>query len=161
MAKLTETLKEKILADFHAGKTQNSLAKIYSLSKATINKLCKGVDPENINIVNTLTAIETVLLGKSEQKVNAVRSEVSERIKHIDFFNNATIKNLQLMTKKLGANTSIVDHRVAQAAIKDGRDTVLGKNIDTAIQINNNSAAQIINAEQARRVAQEILIAEQ
>ena len=46
MAKLTDDLKDKILSDFHIGKSQNWLATNYNLSPATINKLCKGLVPK-------------------------------------------------------------------------------------------------------------------
>lgn len=47
MAKLTDTLREKIISDFNIGKSQNWLAREYELSPATINKLCKGVEQKN------------------------------------------------------------------------------------------------------------------
>lgn len=47
MAKLTDDLKDKIISDFHIGKSQNWLATNYNLSPATINKLCKGLKQTN------------------------------------------------------------------------------------------------------------------
>ena len=47
MAKLTDELKDKILSDFHIGKSQNWLATNYNLSPATVNKLCKGLKQTN------------------------------------------------------------------------------------------------------------------
>jgi len=44
MARLTQDTKDRILADFHIGKSQNFLAKEYECSPATINKICKGVE---------------------------------------------------------------------------------------------------------------------
>jgi len=48
------------------------------------------------------------------------------------------LKNVSLMAKKLTDQTSIIEHRQAQATLKDAKDVVLGKDPDTAIQINNN-----------------------
>lgn len=47
MAKLTDDLKQRIIADWKAGVSQNQLAKRYDVSPATINKLCKFVDGTN------------------------------------------------------------------------------------------------------------------
>ena len=46
MAKLTDKIRERILADFNIGKSQNWLANEYELSPATINKICKGLTPK-------------------------------------------------------------------------------------------------------------------
>jgi len=57
MAKLTDEIKERIIADYNVGKSQNWLAKKYELSPATINKLCKGIVrkalPPNRGIIST------------------------------------------------------------------------------------------------------------
>ena len=47
MARLNDDQREKILAQFHAGASQNELAKRFEVSPATINKLCKGIEPKN------------------------------------------------------------------------------------------------------------------
>ena len=43
VGKLTDKIKEQIIADYKAGISQNQLAKNYKLSPATINKLCKNI----------------------------------------------------------------------------------------------------------------------
>lgn len=53
MAKLNDDLKNKILADWKAGISQNQLAKRYDVSPATINKLCKGIEQSNIEQSNS------------------------------------------------------------------------------------------------------------
>lgn len=137
MARLTDDARKRILADFHAGKTQNFLAKKYNVSPATINKLCKGVQPKNVEKVNALTRIKTELAEQSEYEVNAVQSEVEERTKHILFFNSVAIRNVR-EAMELPCHTQF-EHKARAETILKGRETVLGKTPDTAIQINNEA----------------------
>lgn len=75
MAKhLKPDTKEKILAEWKAGYTQNRLAKEYEVSPATINKICKGIVQENLEIVNTQVAINRALEQKTEYEVNSIHS---------------------------------------------------------------------------------------
>ena len=135
MARLTDDQREKILADFHAGKSQRELAKRYEVSPATINSLCKGIEPKNIDKVNALTRIKTELAEQTEHEVNAVQKEVDERMKHILFFNSAAIRNVQEAMNEPCASQQ--DFRARAETIVKGRETVLGKSPETAVQINN------------------------
>ena len=141
MARLTDDQREKILADFHAGKSQRELAKRYEVSPATINSLCKGIEPKNIDKVNALTRIKTELAEQTEHEVNAVQKEVDERMKHILFFNSAAIRNVQEAMNEPCASQQ--DFRARAETIVKGRETVLGKSPETAVQINN--AQPVIN----------------
>ena len=135
MARLTDDQREKILADFHAGKSQRELAKRYEVSPATINSLCKGIEPKNLDKVNALTRIKTELAEQTEHEVNAVQKEVEERTKHILFFNSAAIRNVQEAMNEPCASQQ--DFRARAETIVKGRETVLGKSPETAVQINN------------------------
>lgn len=136
MARLTDDQREEILAEFHIGKSQNELAKKFKVSPATINKICKGLEPRHIEKVNTLTRIKTDLAGESEYQVNAIHREVDERTKHIQFFNSVAVKNVQESMAHKCENQN--DYRARAQTIKDAKEVVLGKTPDTAIQINNN-----------------------
>lgn len=135
MARLTDDDRQKILADFHAGKSQNALAKKYEVSTATINKLCKGVEPKHLEKVNTLTRINTELADESEYEVNAIHREVDERTRHILFFTNAAVRNVRAAMELECASQFEIKAR-AETILK-GKETVLGKTPDTAVQINN------------------------
>jgi transcriptional regulator with XRE-family HTH domain len=135
MPRLTDEQREHILADFNIGKSQNELAKKYEVSPATINKLCKGVEPKHLDKVNALTRINTELVGESEYQVNAIHKEVDERTKHIQFFTGAAIQNVQEAMTGHCENQN--DYRARADTILKGRETVIGKTPDTAIQINN------------------------
>lgn len=141
MARLTDDQREKILADFHAGKSQRELAKRYEVSPATINSLCKGLEPKNLDKVNALTRIKTELAEQTEHEVNAVQKEVDERVKHILFFNSAAIRNVQEAMAEPCASQQ--DFKARAETISKGREVVLGKTPETAIQINNTPAKEI------------------
>ena len=143
MARLTDDQREKILAQFHAGASQNELAKRFEVSPATINKLCKGIEPKNVDKVNTLTRIKTELAAQSEYEVNAIHSEVEERTKHILFFNAAAIRNVQEAMNEPCASQQ--DFKARAETIVKGRETVLGKSPETAVQINNQLPVVNVN----------------
>ncbi len=142
MARLTDKDRELILADFHIGKSQNELAKIYEVSPATINKLCKGLIPKNADKVNELTRINIEMAAQSEYEVNAIHKEVDERTKHIQFFTHAAVKNVkEAMSSPC---ESQADYQRRADTISKGKETVLGKQPDTAIQINNSGDIRTI-----------------
>lgn len=137
MARLTEDDREKMLADFHAGKSQREIARKYEVSQATVNKLCKGIEPKNVDKVNALTRIKTELAEQSVHEVNAVNTEVDERMKHILFFNNAAVRNVKA-AMDLECSTQFEIKARAETILK-GKEVVLGKQPETAIQINNET----------------------
>ena len=126
-----------MLADFHAGKSQREIARKYEVSQATVNKLCKGIEPKNVDKVNALTRIKTELAEQSVHEVNAVNTEVDERMKHILFFNNAAVRNVKA-AMDLECSTQFEIKARAETILK-GKEVVLGKQPETAIQINNET----------------------
>ena len=141
MARLTEQQKEQILSDFHIGKSQNELAKMYRVSPATINKICKGITPKHVDNVNTLTRIKTELASESECQVNAIHRAVDERTKHIQFFNHVAVKNVQESMAHPCENQN--DFRARAQTIREAKEVVLGKSPDVAVQINNNNHPEL------------------
>lgn len=95
MAKLSNTDREKILADWKAGVSQNQLSKRYDVSPATINKLCKGIEQSNIDLVNTQISLLTALQGKSEYEVNSITSEVNTALRRANLVYGIQEKALQ------------------------------------------------------------------
>ncbi len=146
MAKLTDDIRQKILAEWKVGKTQNRLAKDFNVSPATVNKLCKGIAQTNIDLVNTQTLIDTDLASKSEYEVNAIRTEVDFRTRHLIYFQNSAMRNQELADVLLndrGGKTgedglSFIMLDAHSKTTLRNKETVLGKQPDTAIQINNN-----------------------
>ena len=67
----------------------------------------------------------------------ATAHEIDDRLKHLEFFKRSTMKNLSTMMRKVDETLTIQEHSAAQTALQKGKETILGKDIDTAIQINN------------------------
>lgn len=95
MAKITDDLRDKILSDFHIGKSQNWLANNYNLSPATINKLCKGLTPKYKDKVNDVVSIKSELSKESEYQSFTFDKEVNEQIRRQGLVFNATEKLLK------------------------------------------------------------------
>jgi uncharacterized protein YjcR len=91
LARLTDDDREKILSDYHIGKSQNELAKKYKCSPATINKLCKGIQPKYKDKVNAVASVKAELATESEYQSECFYAEVNEKTKHLKLINdNAT-----------------------------------------------------------------------
>ena len=84
----------KILADFHIGKSQNQLAKDYECSPATINKVCKGIEPKYKDKLNSVIAIQTELSRESEYQSECFDKEVNIQLRRANLVHNATEKIL-------------------------------------------------------------------
>ena len=74
--------------------------------------------------------------GLNQQALKVHDELVDEMIHYRKYFTNATILNINIMMKKINESTSIVEHRHAQATIKEGREAILGKGPDLSIQVN-------------------------
>jgi len=105
MAKLTDDIKLKILADWKAGISQNQLAKKYDVSPATINKICKGIEQSNIHLVNSQVSVITELNGKSEYEVNSITEEVNNKVRRNSLINN----NAELLASKIPTMLEQID----------------------------------------------------
>ena len=143
MARLTGETRNKILDDFHLGKSQNWLANEYEVSPATINKLCKGLIPKYKDKVNTVSAIKSEILQESEYLVNTFDKEVNTRVQHLLLFQNSALKNQKKANELLELTDDMKDIESHARITKTNKETVLGKEIDTII--NNTNATQVNN----------------
>lgn len=107
MAKLTDDLKDKILSDFHIGKSQNWLATNYNLSPATINKLCKGLTPKYKEKLNTIVSIKSELSAESEYQTFTFDKEVNEQLRLKQIVFNASEKLLVKATQMIDKNQTV------------------------------------------------------
>jgi len=110
MAKLTDNIKQKILADWKAGISQNQLAKKYDFSPATINKICKGVEQCNVHLVNTQVSVIAELNSKSEYEVNSINAEVNEKIRRMDLvygIQEKALRKAELMLDTIDSPTDL------------------------------------------------------
>lgn len=145
-----------ILAEWRTGEyTQRDLAYRHKVSLGFINKHTKDVERDTASTVNKLVEAKQELSKMDEHSVNAVHAIVDEKTKHIQFFNNAALKNVQTAVRKIDESTTQAEHRMLAETILKGRETVLGKSPDTAIQINNGQIQPIgTPAERAEAVRQ-------
>ena len=140
MARLTSEQKEEIVAKWKAGRSQNYLAKEYNTSPATINKYCKGVEQENIEIVNSKVSVYTALDGKSEQEVNAIHQIADERTRHLLLFQNSALRNQRKADEMLDEADKLNDVESHSRITQRNKETVLGK--DKTVELNNVNAQQ-------------------
>ena len=143
MARLSSEDREKILADFHIGESQNSLAKKYKVSPATINKICKGITPKFKDKVNTVTSIKRELIEESEYQSECFDAKVNDNLKHLIYFQNSALKNQELANKQLNEDSELYDLKLHADLTSKNKQTVLGKDIDTQVNINNNQQTNI------------------
>jgi len=143
MARLSSEDREKILADFHIGESQNSLAKKYGVSPATINKICKGITPKFKDKVNTVTSIKRELIEESEYQSECFDAKVNDNLKHLIYFQNSALKNQELANKQLNEDSELYDLKLHADLTSKNKQTVLGKDIDTQVNINNNQQTNI------------------
>ena len=158
MARLTEEQREQIVDRWRCGESQNSIAKRFPISVATVNKLCKGVPQDNVDLVNAQVFINQELSSKVNNEVNTINQVVDERTRHLIFFQNSALKGQKLANDALdyivdrynNADDDEKEELTGKAmyvakehstVTNKNKETVLGKQPDTAIQINNNNEA--------------------
>ncbi|MGZ8907299.1 MAG: hypothetical protein ACXW1U_16455 [Methylobacter sp.] len=132
---------DKIVSAWRTGEyTQRELAFKFKVSSGLVAKLTKGVAQDVNNIVSAGVQYKQGLAVQREQSahiVDAIEAAVDERTKHIQFFTNAAIKNVQEALKAPCDGQQ--DFKARADTIIKGKETVLGKPPDTAIQINNGA----------------------
>lgn len=108
MARLTDKQRDMIISDFNIGVSQNQLALKYECSPATINKLCKGLEPKYKDKVNTIVAIKSELSKESEYQSECFNKEVNDKLRREGLVFNATEKLLKKASQMIDKN-SVVD----------------------------------------------------
>jgi DNA-binding XRE family transcriptional regulator len=156
MARLSEEDRSKILADFHIGKSQNELAKIYRCSPATINKLCKGLEPKYKEKVNIVSSIKAELVNESEYQSECFENAVAEAIRNKGLVFGLTQKALKKAEQMLDNADNINDVK-AVVELSDRASLTLGVNprfapkteiTNTNAQEKKNTIIQIIEDKQ-------------
>jgi hypothetical protein len=141
MGKLRDLDKQKILADFHSGATQGAMAEKYKLSKSTVNALCKGVAPMNVEHIKNIVKAEEALRNQHPISARVARDVIEEKLNAMEFFREASLTIAKKALAKAEEDwVSMFDLEKAQNIIGKGKENVFGKSPDTAVQINNNTA---------------------
>jgi hypothetical protein len=106
VAKITNEIKEKILADFHTGKfSQRELAKKYNASKTTIANLTKGLTPKNDRLVEAQISLLSAQSSLTATEMTAIMTAAKDEAYNRGLIFNATQKNLAKITAMLDKNT--------------------------------------------------------
>ena len=144
MAKLTDDLREKIIAQYRVGKSQNWLAQEYELSPATINKLCKGIEQNYREKVNTVVAIKSDLSQESEYLSEYFDKEVNEAIRNRNLVFGVTQKALKRASQLLDSADNMYDINAA-VQLADKASLTLGVNqrhSQNQVNIQNNQSVE-------------------
>ena len=129
---------EKIKSEWRTGQySQKDLAIRHKVSTGFVNKQCKGIVKDGECVVHDGVQYRQALAGHDESMVTAITEAVDEKTKHIQFFNRAAITNVKKAVKKVTGKTTQYEHKLLAETISKGKEVVLGKTPDTAIQINN------------------------
>jgi hypothetical protein len=140
MARPTKGDWDKAKALHEADKSLRQISDETRIDNSNIAKRAKkeewqrGVLPKLIEDTARVREEFTALLPHQQR---VVEDAVIERLKHVEFFKRSTMKNLSTMMRKVDETITIQEHTQAQTALQKGKETILGKDIDTAIQINN------------------------
>ncbi len=110
------------------------LAKKHEVSVGFIAKHTAGIEKDGLSTVNAGVQYKQGLAENDEHFVNAVQDVVNDRTKHIIFFNKAAVQNVsEAMATKCESQH---DYKSRADTILKGKETVLGKSPETAVQVN-------------------------
>jgi uncharacterized protein YerC len=137
-ATLEDWSKAQVL--FEIGKSLNEIQNEVGIDRATISKRAKteGWEKQKLqHLVVDSVRVQSEISTLTSTAKDIVENEIDDRLKHLEFFKRSTMKNLSTMMRKIDETITIQEHTQAQNALQKGKETILGKDIDTAIQINN------------------------
>lgn len=141
MAKTTPADWEKAKALFEAGKSLSEINAETGIDRATVSKRAKK-DGWEKGIYQQLildgSRVKAEISTLSSTVLNVVEKEIEERTKHIQFFTNAAIKNVQESMSLQCVDQS--EFKARAETILKGKETVFGK--ESAMVINNTNAQQ-------------------
>ena len=126
---------------FEYGNSLNEINEETGIDRASISKRAKKEQWEKgkfQHLIMDSVRVRTELSTLDVETRTGIEKIVEAKTRHIAFFENATTQNVSVMMAKIDEGTSILEHRHAQATIKEGREVVLGKYTETAIKLNTN-----------------------
>lgn len=130
-------VKETIIAKWKSGDYKvKHLADEYKLTERCIHKMLAGYEHDNAHIVQAGVDYKSGLYNLSPLDAEIVTKIVDEKTRMVGFFNEVTVLNIRSMIGKIDKKTSIYDHKLAQSAIKEGKETVFGRQPEVAVQVN-------------------------
>ena len=143
MAKITDKIREKILADFHTGFFSiRQIAERAGVSHVAVHKIVKGLTPKFKEKINAEVAFKAELADENLQQINSVNEVISEATKHLIFFQNAALTNQKRANEMLKTAKTIGDIEAHSRITARNKETILGKEPQTIINNNNTQQNQ-------------------
>lgn len=132
---------EKAKEYFEAGLSLSVITEKTGISKSQLSKKANAEswskETEKKQLIVDAARLELAKETLNETALQVHEELVDERVHHIKFFNNAAIRNVKESMSM--PCESQQDFKFRAETINKGRETVLGKTPDTAIQINNRN----------------------
>jgi hypothetical protein len=126
-------------AYYETGKSYRECEMITGMNYKTISNECKrrGIIKGGLaQLVTAKAEVDKQMVVLSSATQNIVSNEAALRQKHIEFFNNAALTNVSEAMKSECDGQQ--DFKARAETINKGRETVLGKTPDVAVQVNNS-----------------------
>ena len=140
---LDTAIAEAIVRDWRIGRMSiRDLAEEHGVSRGKVGELCKGIPKDASAIVDAGVQYRQALAEHDGRMVDAIEQEVDERTKHIQFFTHAAVTNVKQAMADVCDGQA--DYQRRADTINKGREAVLGKAPDTAVQINNVTEFKLI-----------------
>ncbi len=119
MARLSDSEKKLILADYHTNKySQRELAKKHSVSVGTISKLTKEVNPQNEHLVNAQTSVIRASEELQSEQMNAIMNTSMDIVRR----EGLIFGNAEKLAKKLSTMADQIDEPQDLKHLVDAND---------------------------------------
>lgn len=142
--KTTQSQWNKAKEYFEAGLSLTEIVAKTGISKSALSKKSNAdgwsKETQKKQLIIDAVRIETAKETLNETALEVHNEIVSDRTKAIMFFGNAAIRNVKEAMNAICVDQS--DFKARAETIIKGKEAVLGKTPDTAIQINNTNAQQ-------------------
>ena len=142
MAKLNQGQQlEKALAFYQTGKSFKECEKLTGVNYKKIEREARkrGIEKGSVSqLVSDMTRVREEFVSLPVSVQDIVSHEVDKRLLHMEFFNNAAVKNVEEAMSVNCANHQEFKFR-AETILK-GKEVVIGKSPDVSVDIHNTNA---------------------
>lgn len=131
-----QTTIDQIKVEWRTGEySQRELARRHKVSNGVVAKITKGVEQDVSAIVSAGVQYKQGLREHDERMVSAIVSAVDEKSRYLDFLHNSALRNVKESMEALCEGQK--DFKDRGDTILKAKETIFGKQPETAIQINN------------------------
>lgn len=139
--RISNVIKRRALADYHAGAKQADVARKYKISTSLMSNIVAGAPPKNVVNIQELVRINDELSVQPREYVDAVINIADQKLKDLQYFRKASLIVSQAALERVQADPDMdmADIEKAQNVISKAKETVIGKTPDTAVQVNTGA----------------------